>query len=122
MYRGINDFKKDYQLRTNGVKDAEGDLFTNYHSISARCRIHLSQLFNVHVVSNVRQTEIRTAEPLVNEFSAFEFGMLIENIKRHKSQITVPMPAGLIKAGGATIRSEIRKFINCIWDKEEMPE
>jgi len=28
----------------------------------------------------------------------------------------------LIKAGGRTIRSEIHKLINSIWNKEELPE
>jgi len=28
----------------------------------------------------------------------------------------------LIKAGGKTIRFEIHKFINSIWNKEELPE
>ena len=64
---------------------------------------------------------MHTAEPLMNEPSGFEFGMAIEKIKRHKSQLT-PMPAELIKAGDETIRSEVRKFINSICNKEEMPE
>ena len=29
LYRGINDFKKGYQLRTNIVKDEKGDLVTD---------------------------------------------------------------------------------------------
>jgi hypothetical protein len=32
------------------------------------------------------------------------------------------IPAKLIKAGGRTIRSEIHKLINYIWNKEELPE
>jgi hypothetical protein len=28
----------------------------------------------------------------------------------------------MIKAGGRTIRSEIHKFINYVWNKEELPE
>jgi hypothetical protein len=44
-----------------------------------------SQLLNVHGVNDARQTEIRTAEPLVPEPSAFEVEMAIEKIKRHKS-------------------------------------
>jgi len=28
----------------------------------------------------------------------------------------------MIKAGGRTIRSEIHKFINSIWNKKELPE
>ena len=33
MYRGINDFKKGYQPRTNIVKDEKGDLVADSHSI-----------------------------------------------------------------------------------------
>ena len=62
LYRDISDFKKGYQPRTNIVKDEKGDLFTKSHSILARCRIHFSQLFSVHGVSNVRHREIHTAE------------------------------------------------------------
>jgi hypothetical protein len=69
-------------------------------------------------VGNVRQTEIHTAEPLVNEPGAFEVGMVNEKIKRHKSQVTAPMPAELFKSGGTTIFSEIRKFINSVWNKD----
>jgi len=33
LYRGINDFKKGYQFRTNIVKDKKGDLVTNTYGI-----------------------------------------------------------------------------------------
>ena len=36
LYRGINDFKKGYQPRTNIVKDNRGDLVADSHSILAR--------------------------------------------------------------------------------------
>ena len=45
----------------------------------------MSQLFNVHGVNDVRQTEIRTVEPVLPERSAFEAEMAIEKLKRHKS-------------------------------------
>jgi hypothetical protein len=41
-----------------------------------------SQLLHVHGVNDARETEIRTAEPLVPEPSAFEYEMAIEKIKR----------------------------------------
>jgi hypothetical protein len=41
-----------------------------------------SQLLNVHGVNDARQTEIRTAEPLVPEPSASEAEMTIEEIKK----------------------------------------
>jgi len=44
----------------------------------ARWWNHFCQLFVVHGVSDVRQTEIYTAEPLVLELSAFEVEMAIE--------------------------------------------
>ena len=70
LYRGINDFKKEYQHRCNIVKDVKGDLVADSHSILARWRNYFSQLFNVHGVKVVGRAEIQTAEPLVPEPSA----------------------------------------------------
>jgi hypothetical protein len=69
---GISDFNKDYQPRTNIVRDEKGDLVTDCHSILARWGNISTYLFNVHGVNDVRQTEIHTAEPLASEPSAFE--------------------------------------------------
>ena len=44
---------------------------------------HFSQLFSVHGVSDFRQTEIHTAEPLVPELSAFEVELATEKLKSH---------------------------------------
>jgi len=48
--------------------------------------------------------------------------MVIEKLKRHKSPGTDKIPAEMIQAGGRTIRSEIHKLINSIWNKEELSE
>jgi hypothetical protein len=61
LFRGMNDFKKGYQPRTNIAKNEEGDLVTNCHSILARWRNHFSQLLSVHGVNDVRQTEIHNS-------------------------------------------------------------
>jgi len=44
-------------------------------------------------------------------------------LKRKRTQITGidQIPAELIKAGSRTIRSEIHKLINSIWNKKEFP-
>ena len=89
MYRGINDFKKGYQPRTNMVNDETGDLVTGCYSILARWRDYFSQLLDVHVVHDVRQTETHTAEPLVPEPSAFEVEMAIGKLKSHKSPVLI---------------------------------
>ena len=48
--------------------------------------------------------------------------MAIEKLKRHKSPGINQIPVELIKAEGRTIRSEIHKLVNSIWNKEELPE
>ena len=77
LYRGINDVKKGYQPRRGIVKDEKGDLVADPHSIMARWRNYFSQILNVHGVSEVRQAEIHTAEPLVPEPSALEVELAI---------------------------------------------
>jgi len=89
LYRGLSDFKKGYQSRTNIVKDEKGDLVADSHSILARWRNHFSQLLNIHVVDDVRQTELHTAEPLLPEPSAFEVDLTIEKLKVTKPQVLI---------------------------------
>jgi hypothetical protein len=103
LCRGINDFKKGYQPRTNIVKDEKGDLVADCHSILTRWRDYFSKLLNVHGDNDVEQTEIHTAEPLVPEPSAFEVEMAIEQLKWYKLPGTDQIPAELIKAGGSKI-------------------
>ena len=56
------------------------------------------------------------------EPSAFEVEMNIEKIKWHKFPGFDQIPAHLIKAEGRTIRFEIHRFINSVWNKEVLPE
>ena len=79
LYRGISDFKKGYQPRTNIAKDKTGDLVTGSYSILARWRNYFSQLLNVHGVHNARQTETHTAEPPVPEPSALRLRWLLKS-------------------------------------------
>jgi len=57
-----------------------------------------SQLFNVHEVRNLRQTEIYAAELLLPWPSASESEMAIEYLQGHKSLGIHQIPAELIKA------------------------
>jgi hypothetical protein len=72
--------------------------------------------------NDVMQTEIHTAEPLVPEPSSSEVEIAIEKLKSYKSPGINQIPAELIQAGENTLRSEIHKLNNCIWNKEELPE
>jgi hypothetical protein len=53
LSRGINEFKKGYQPRSNFVKDEKGDLLADSHNILNRRKNYFSQLLNVHRVSDV---------------------------------------------------------------------
>jgi len=55
-------------------------LVTDSHSSVARWRNHFSQLLHIHEVSEVKQIEIHTAEPLVPEPNAFEVELSIERL------------------------------------------
>ena len=113
--------KKGYQPRTRIVKDEKGDLVADSQSIMARWRNYFYQILNVHGVSDVRQAEIHTAEPLVSEPSVLEAELAIEKLKSHKSPGIGQIPAELIKAGGGTIRCAIYKLLIAIWNKEDLP-
>jgi hypothetical protein len=96
---GLHDFKKEYQPRTVIVKDEKGDLVADSHSIVARWRNYFSQILNVHGVSDVRQAEIHTAEPLVPEQSVLEVELAIEKLKSRKLPGIDQIPAELLKQG-----------------------
>jgi hypothetical protein len=76
LYRGINEFKRGYQPRNNLVEDENGDLLADSHNI-------LNRLLNVHYVSDVRQIEVHTAEPLVSGPSRLEVEIAIAKLKKY---------------------------------------
>jgi predicted metalloendopeptidase len=65
LNRGINKFKRGYQPRNTLVKDENGGLLADSHNILNGWKNYFTQLLNVHNVSDVRQIEVHTAEPLV---------------------------------------------------------
>jgi hypothetical protein len=77
---------------------------------------------NVHNVSDVRQIEIHTAEPLVPGPSHLEVEISIAKLKRYKSPGSDQILAELFQVGGETLVSVIHKLITSIWNKEELPE
>ena len=60
LYRGINNFKKGYQPRTNIAKDVTGDLVTGSYIVLASWRDYFSQLLNVRGVDDIKHTYIHT--------------------------------------------------------------
>jgi hypothetical protein len=104
------------------VKDENGDLIADSHNILNGWKNYFSQLLNVRRVSDSRQIEIHTAEPLVPDLSSFEVEIAIAELKKYNSPGSDQIPAVLVQTGGETLRSENHKLINSIWNKEELPD
>jgi hypothetical protein len=58
LYRGITEFKKVYQPKTDLVKDKRGDLVADPQTILTRWKNYFCQLLNVQGPGGIRQTEI----------------------------------------------------------------
>jgi hypothetical protein len=97
------------------VKDENGDLLADYQNILNRWKKYFCQLLNVHIVSDVRQIEVYTAEPLVPEIA-------IANLENYKSPGSDEIPAELIQAEGEILLPAIHKLVNSVWNKEELPD
>jgi hypothetical protein len=96
-------------------------LLADSNAILNRWKSYFSQLLNVHIVSDVRQIEIHTAEPLVPGPSHLEVEISIATLKKYKSPGSDQIPAELYQAG-ETLVSVIHKLITSIWNKVEMPD
>jgi hypothetical protein len=69
---------------------------------------------NVRDVSDVRQIEIHTAQPLLPGPSHLEIEISIAKMKKYKSPGRDRIPAELYQAGGETLVSVIHKLINLV--------
>jgi hypothetical protein len=76
----------------------------------------------VHKVSDVRQIEVHTAEPLVPGLSSLEVEIAIAKLKKYKSPGSDQIPAEHIQAGDEILLSAIHKLINSVWNKDELPD
>jgi hypothetical protein len=72
----------------------------------------------VHNVSDVRQIEVHTAEPLIPGPSRLEVEFAIAKLKKYKSLGSDQIPAHLIQAGCKVLLCAIHKLINSVWNKE----
>jgi hypothetical protein len=68
---------------------------------------------NVHKVSDIRQTEIHTAEPPVPGPSHLEVEISIAKLKKYESPGSEQIPIELIQAGGERV-SVIHKLITSV--------
>jgi hypothetical protein len=65
----------------------------------------------VHNISDVRQIEVYTAEPLVPARSHLEVEIPIAKLKKYKSPDSNQIPAEMIQAGGYILLSAIQNSL-----------
>jgi hypothetical protein len=104
------------------VNDENGDLLADSYNMLNRWKNYFSQLLIVHNVSDVRQIEVHTAEPLVHGPRHLEVEIVIAQLKKYKSPGSEHIPAELIQTRGKMLLSAIHKLINSILNKEELPD
>jgi hypothetical protein len=89
FYRGINKFKRGYQPGNNLAKDENGDMLADSYNILNSWKNYFPRLLSVHNVSDVRQIEVHTAEPLVPGSSRLEVEIAIAKLKSITSQVVM---------------------------------
>lgn len=85
-------------------------------------RNYFCQLLNVHGVTDVWQTEVCTDEPLMPKTIAFTVENVIKKFKRYKSSCSYQISMEMMQARGRTLLPDIHKYINFVWNKEELPQ
>jgi hypothetical protein len=71
------------------VKDENGDLLADSHTILNRWKNCFCQLLNVYRVSDVRQIEIHADEPLVTHSSPIELETAIANVESINRHVVI---------------------------------
>jgi hypothetical protein len=77
---------------------------------------------NEQNVSDVRQIEVPTAQPLAPGPSHLEVEIVIAKPIKYKSPGSDDIQEDLIQAGGEILLSAIHILINSVWNKEELPD
>jgi hypothetical protein len=83
------------------VNNENGDLLADCHILN-RLKKYFSQLLNVHRISNIKQIEVHTAEPLVSDPGPFVLEIATAKLKSYNSSGSDQILAELSQAGGET--------------------
>ena len=81
------------------MKDEICDLVGKPHSIFGWWGNYFFQFLIVHVVNDIRQTEIHTAETRVPTPSAYDVELTIENLEGQKHHVLIKYQHNLLNKG-----------------------
>jgi hypothetical protein len=77
---------------------------------------------NAHNVSDVKQIDAHTVEPLVPGLSHLEVEIAITKLKKYKLPSSDQILSELVQAGGEILLFAIHKLMNSIWRKGKLPD
>jgi hypothetical protein len=80
-----------------------------------------SLCFGTGSISDVRQREMHITEPYVPVPTLSALEIVIAKLRKHKSPGRDQIPADVIPERGETLRNEINKLINSIWNNKKLP-
>jgi hypothetical protein len=84
LHRGIKKLKWSYQPRCKLMNHENGGLFADFHIVS-NWENYFSHLLNVRNITDVRKTEIGSAESLVTDPGTSEVEIDCEKLEKYKS-------------------------------------
>jgi hypothetical protein len=100
------------------MKDESSDLLADSHILN-RWKNFFSQPLNLQRVSDDREIEVHTGEPLVAEPNPSEIDIVCSELENYNSLGNDHIPVEYIQVGDETIQSEIHQLTNSIWNKQE---
>lgn len=106
------------------IRNQTGDFLTNEKDIAEEFKNYYKTLLNktAFTPSNATNIQYSTAEPCISNPSRLEINWSINKLKNNKAPGESNVVAELFKNSGESLKNEIWKIINLIWEKEILPE
>jgi hypothetical protein len=124
FFSNSKDIKQGYKQQIRMIRNQIGDLLTNEKDIAEEFKNYYKVLLNKTASrpSNATYIQYSTAEPCISNPSRLEINWSINKLKNNKAPRESNEVAELLKNSGETLKNEIWKMINFIWEKEILPE
>ncbi|VVC39774.1 Reverse transcriptase domain [Cinara cedri] len=124
FFSNSKDVKQGYKQQTRMVRNQTGDLLTNEKDIAEEFKNYYKMLLNKTASrpSDATYIQYSTAEPSISNPLRIEINWSINKLKNNKAPGESNVVAELLKNSGETLKNEIWKMINLIWEKEIIPE
>ncbi|KAL4083660.1 hypothetical protein QTP88_028976 [Uroleucon formosanum] len=124
FFSNSKDIKQGYKQQIRMIRNQTGELLTYEKDIAEEFKNYYKMLLNKTASTPPNATDIQysTAEPCISNPSRLEINWSINKLKNNKAPGESNVLAELFKNSGESLKNEIWKIINLIWEKEVLPE